>query len=292
MHIRIQDLPLRGALLAAALLLGYPALADDPPTAKPAAGRQDEGTKKTAIPAWLTEAREAMKRTDADGIALVVPDGKMERDAFRARIAKLLESPSLDLQEALLSAVFVCVPAASVDAKQGETAVLLRSGDGRRVAGCALDLASGDGFAKGVRRLLDTDGRFAARVKAARTKDVAADLAAAVGDGEAALAARTRLLDAFEVCAPAVITARAETRPDESARRSMLETLATSAFARRTAPSEYGGNVTQLPFGAQWTHAPVEGASEPDPCPPCGMAIVRRSEKVLLELLTRDDAAK
>jgi hypothetical protein len=282
-----------GGALAAALLFGFPALADDAAPARPAPrGGQVGAAETTASPAWLASAREAMKRTGADGIALIVPAKTTDRQTLAKRLAELLESAtSHDLRAALVSAVFVCVPAASVGALPGETAVLLGTRDGKRIAGCTLDLTDGKEFAAGVRRLLDTDDRFAQRVKTAQTQDVSADLAACAGDEAPALDARNRLIDAFESCGPAVIAAQRAASRQQAELRRAHESIVEMAFRRQVAAAEFGGQITALPFGAQWSHPPI-GDAEPDPCPPCGMAVVRRSEKVLLDLLTKDPDGK
>ncbi|MCE9634460.1 MAG: hypothetical protein K8T90_02040 [Planctomycetes bacterium] len=268
--------------LAAGLVLGFSLLASPVPDAR----ADDAAAGETAeqVPACLTQALAEMKRTGAPGIAIVVPAERKDRSALRDSVAALLAEPCYEVQELLVEAVWVCAPAKQVGAKPGETAVLLDA-EGRRVAGAVIDFSSQVKFVEGIGPLLHGEKRLEERAKAVRTKEVKADLEKLLGkDDDARSAAAARLTEAFPTVRAAVIQARIDATDDDAAKR--LRQIVSLAWYRVTVAAA-DRPMSALPFGASWSYAPREARA--DPCPPCGMARVTETTRVVLVLLTKEE---
>ena len=279
-----------GVAAGAALIYGLPALS--------AAGGEEPTEKKTPKrPPWLDEALAEMRRTKAPGVAIVVPvdDGteerKKEREALRAAIATLMSGPSYEAKELLVEAVWVCVPGAFVEAKPGETAVLIEAladGGAKRVAGSTMEFSSEKEFVEGAAALLRGERRLEERAKKARTEEVARQIARLLGTDDEWQDALPRLTETFPTVRAAVIQARIDAKEEEH--RARLQQVVESYYLQQ-ALSAASRPVRHLPFGAKWEREQLP-ADAPDPCPPCGMAVVLASGRVLLEFLTEAKQAK
>ena len=133
---------------------------------RPAQGQEGGGRANPegdAAQQVLSRALEAMQTHQSYGVAIVVPEGEGARAQLAEQLGALI--PGTDLHGVLpeaampwLEAVWVCAPAALVEAQEGETLVLLDP-EGGRVAGACVDLSDPAAFLTGARALLDDDGR-------------------------------------------------------------------------------------------------------------------------------------
>lgn len=254
-----------GAAAAAAVVFGFPldAWSDDKKTTK----------------AWK-EALETAKARKQPIVALVVPEGAAEARALGAALEKVVPETyrsDRDAARLFLEAVWVCVPGSLVEAKAGETAVLCDE-SGKRLAGGTVDLESAAKLVKSALKLLDTDGRRAARVKAAREAGATALLEALVAadkDPNLPPTAQDRLREKFDEWACALL--------DDAEKKSASPWVERTARGRYDSLVEAGAKA--LPYGVQWEM--VEG--KVDPCPPCGRAQARTTARKFIEFLTKPE---
>lgn len=232
--------------------------------------------------AWA-DALKRMKALQQGGVAVVVPKDAAARAALGRQLQALIPLMSLHegappMARALLSQVWVCASAEQVEAKPGETLVLLDPA-GKRVAGVKLDLG-GEAAAvlKGIRALSEGEGRLAAQVARIRADKALAqildDLASTKPKQRQSAYAQ---LDAHvDALAPALFALLESTSLSDEVRANLSRVLARAYFDRIQAAEG-------LPYGARFK---VE-VDTPEPCPPCGMAAPSVSGRTFLDFFTR-----
>lgn len=250
-----RDLLTLAAAGAGALVLGLDRLA-----------LADDGWEQGAWDAAL----RAMRAGGQHGVAVVLPAGAEARAALAARLAELIplvkeddEAPLPPAGAWFVECVWLLAAPARVEARPGETLVLLAP-DGKRVAGAAVPLDDPAAFARGVEALVAGEGRLAARAGAA-TDEVKKAIEAYLsfgegGDVQRSNDARVWLLDHLDRAGSAVVH-RLRTTKDDADRDALAQLLQWGLLRR--ARQETG-----LPFGIKWKVL----RTDPEPCPPCGMA--------------------
>jgi hypothetical protein len=285
---------------AASLVLGFPLLG------RGTAARSDGAEV-------LRAALDRMRRNRQEGVALVVPSGKAEREALGKALEKLVASGDPETAELLAEAVYLCVPRTLVDAREGENAVLLDP-ERKGLAGSSLDIetletkawkvpafayASGGAepsgcreipggtavgfpvkFEEGLRALLRGEGRLDVRAKKVSTPQLEAavrDLeSASPGDPVALNRAYTFLAENFERHAAAIVAARIER--EKSGCPSALRDIVHQAFVRAL----YEKEADSLLLGVEW-----ETVHHADPCPTCGMGFAPLVSRRFLRFLAQ-----
>lgn len=218
-------------------------------------------------PAWDAALR-SMQATKRHGVIVIVPPDAAGRRKVAEALARRIPivqgfGGGLDpLGPWFVECVWVCASAQRAQAQPGETLVLVDP-KGKRVAGAAVSLDDAGAFARGVEALLTGEGRLDGRAKAAsaEVKRRVADLQTAKDhdEPEAAANARQWLFAHIEEAASALVQAWRAAGPEA---KRQLESLLQHGCAARAGASE------GLPFGIRWKVA----RTEPEPCPPCGMA--------------------
>lgn len=275
LHDRRRLLKL-GAALSGGLIfgLGGLSLAQDDPKAQ---ARAEEAAWKAAL--------AAMKRSAANGVAIVVP--AVDDVAGRAVLAEALKDLIPLVKEPggfsqrdlapmcsyLLEAVWVCASAQRAQAQPGETLVLLDP-RGKRVAGAKVDLLRPKDVEAALEKLLRGGDRLEKRAKRARQHEATAKLVEELL-GEAQQPrwnAYQKLINddaVFLRVAPALLQAL------ESASGEQLKTLR-EVFGSRFWRQQQ--RARGFPYGIEWK---IE-SFEPEPCPPCGMARPTMSGRTFL----------
>lgn len=229
-------------------------------------------------PGALEAAKAVMKRTKRHGVALVIPSDAKARKAFVAALSTLFpvvngHQGAPALARYLVEHVWVCVDAAAVGAKKGETVVFLDP-QGKRIDGSKLDLSDAKVVGAGLATLLDGSGRLAKRAKAARTKAVEAALnGLADKDWQKQYWVLRRMMPA---ALPAVLAAAGAPKAHVNVKnlaRDALKALYWSSIQK----------TAQFPFGVTWK---VE-MSVPEPCPPCGMAAPSIKARRFLDFVSK-----
>lgn len=275
LHDRRRLLKL-GAAVTGGLIFGFGglSLAQEDPKALAAAEEA----------AWKA-ASAAMKRSAANGVAVIVPGA--DDVAGRAVLAEalkdlipLVESPGAFSQRDLapmcsylLEAVWVCASAQRAQAKPGETLVLLDP-QGKRIAGAKVDLLKPKEVEAALEKLLRGGERLKERAKRARQDEATAALVKSLlgKEQQPRRDAYQKLIsddEAFLRAAPALLEAM------ESASGKQLDLL------REVFGSRYWNQQQRtrgFPYGVEWK---IE-ATEPEPCPPCGMARPTMSGRTFL----------
>jgi hypothetical protein len=245
----------------------------------------------------VEKARARMKRDRMVGIALYIPEKPEDRPALGRALEGMVASNDVGVQELLLEAVYFCVPPLLVEGRPVENAVLFDP-EMRRLAGAELDFrtlvpvrSGGKGgpsveigfparLVEGIRDLLHGEGRLEARAKASTTPELESAIRTIEENASAAPEAFRKadlyLSTNFDRCAAAIVAARAQA--ERNHRTTFLDSLIRQRFALRLSAE----GESNLPYGVAWKTEP-----RPDPCPPCGMAIVppvtRKFLKFLLE---------
>jgi len=247
---------------AAAFLIGFSSLRRLP--------GQDEPLRSPIL-----DALGQMRRRRSHGVAILLPERPEDRERLAGALEALVrraDSDDYEAQEILLEAVYVCAAPAAVDARPGEGAVLLDF-SGKRVAGIPLDP---DALAAGIRGLLHGEGRLEARAKAVLTPE-ARDAFRGIRSGDAEEQQRSYALlhDSFDSLVPAIVAERI--REESDGTLSPLRALARRAFLLRS----FTPDAPEVVHGVVWKKEDL-----PDPCPPCGMALVPRVSRKFLRFLT------
>jgi len=211
----------------------------------------------------LTAARRHMKTNGRPGIAIVVPDDPAARAALAKQLTQVfpLTQPHGSLPagaDVLLEAVWVCVSAKDVDAQTGETLVLLTP-EGKRSAGAQADFAQAASVHAAAEKLLAA-GRSARTKREAEPQEIA-DALKKVQDPNTYWEGVQALQPHFAAVASAVIHARLTTKDPEV--RQAFGRMLNDVYWNRLNGQE------GFPWGAQVRTE----VNEPDPCPPCGMAM-------------------
>jgi hypothetical protein len=235
-------------------------------------------------PKWFRDALAEMKATRRLGVAIVLPDSKESRETLLREIEELLREPGEDDRVHLVEAIYVVVDGKRVDAQADENVVVLDA-DGKRIAG-GLVRFHRRAFATTIEPLLREGDRFSAQVKTARTRDFdAAEAKLAADDSRTVEEATGRLVAAFPTVGAAVIADFESSRVPEETRKRLGRVIAL-AYANRL-----GGDGQKLerplPFGTRWREEAVP-LPKRDPCPTCGLMIVRPRSRDLLEFLVKD----
>jgi hypothetical protein len=250
-----------GTTAAGALVLGFPWLASG----------------EDAKPEAWTQALEAMKKRKCPGVAIVVPEGADDRKKLGAALERIAKASNAwdampALAPLLLEAVWVCVPAKTVEAKDGETVVLVDS-EGKRVAGAKIDLSDDAKVEKDLADLLHGEERLAKRAKEQRTKEVEAALAKVAGNDDGT--GIQYLAQHLDAAIAAIIEAIDAAKGGKSA--APLKQLLASEYARRVEDAK------SFPYGVEFK---VEW-NQPAPCPPCGEARPSVTARKFLDFLTK-----
>lgn len=246
---------------AGALVLGFPSLA-----------RGEDGWEAGA---WA-KALEAMKSRKAHGVAIVVPPDAAGRKRLADQLAQRLPvvQPERGDQELaplvpwFLECVWVLASPERAQAKEGETLVLLDA-EGKRVAGAKVPLGDQAAFEKGVAELLTAEGRLQKRAAAVTTPELTAALER-MRDGQGPAVVQ-ELSPRVDELISALVKAWRDAGDDDV--KTWVGSMLRSAWWRRQKQE------TGLPFGIKWT---IE-TTEPEPCPPCGMAMPSFDGRKFLE---------
>ncbi len=256
----------REVLGASVLLLGFP---------WSVLGGDDDETP------W-SKARALMKKHGRPGLAIPIPKDEKARKKLGRALEKIMGSlPGFDLGALLIEAVWVCVPAGTVDTNEDENAVLVDA-DGKRVAGTTLDFDDRAAFVRAARKLIEGEGRLEKRAKTARTDDFKAALAELAkekkkkddeepGDGQAATPPKMAGLVDESIAA---IVHEVRTTDDETLKK-RLQTVVEGALTAR-----FGATDT-LPYGVSWE------TPQGDACPGCGMAVMVVRSRTFVKFLTK-----
>lgn len=212
----------------------------------------------------LKAARRHMKANGRPGIAIVVPDDPAARATLGEQLAQVfpLTQPHGGLPagaEVLLEAVWVCASAKDVDAQTGETLVLLTP-EGKRSAGAQADFAQAASVHAAAEKLLAA-GRSARAKREAEPQQIA-DALKQVADPDTYWDGVQALQPQFATVASAVIHARLSTKDPETRQ----------AFGRML-NQIYWDRLNGQGEGFPWGAKVQVHVDEPEPCPPCGMAM-------------------
>lgn len=211
------------------------------------------------------EALARMKENGLHGVAIAIPD-----DApGRKKLGKALEVfVTFPLHKALrtlaLEAVYVCVDGKKLTLGDAENVALLDP-TGKQRAAARIDWSTPENIARGLRGLLNDADRRAARVDAASTKAIRDDVAELAEANY--VPAWQRLHASWRRAMPLVLA----TLDDPKATRLHKERL--SQFTNSIAHAVKLDKNPTLPFGVSWKI--TKKGFEPEPCPPCGMALPR-----------------
>lgn len=229
-------------------------------------------------PSPMKQALARMKGKRLDGLVIVVPEGAAAQAALGKQLEKLIPLAQAHQRvpaggELLLEAVWVCASAEEAGAKPGETVVLLDPA-GKRVAGAKLDLGGKEALRK-LRGLIEGEGRLEKRAKRARENPKIAAALDGIRDPKQAGPHYGTLQANFAEAAPAIVgQLRAE---QDQQILGILKSVLGQAYWQLL------NSAKGFPFGVSWKL----NVHEPEPCPPCGMAMPSLSGRTFLRFYTR-----
>ncbi len=252
------------------LILGMPTLL----RSEEVPGRPSKADEKEKLAAWHREALALMKAKGLCGVAIVVPPDAPHRKQLAGFLETLVTRGGPQVQEALLEAVYVCLPAELIQPGKGETAILLDP-EGKRVAGGAVGFSSEEGSVNGMDTLLHGEGRLEAQVRAIQDPKIAV-ASERLGDNrlEDREEAQAYLESHLDQAMPALVKARRESKDPEIQAR--IEQIVLAGFLAKAGHERQ----TWLPFGVRWQEEELG-----DPCPACGMGKVSPRSRRFLSFL-------
>jgi hypothetical protein len=226
---------------------------------------------------WLAEALAEAKAANCPCVAIVLPEDRDERDMLRWLIEGDLRRPDLapEREAFLVEAVHVVVPGGLVDAKGGETLVLLDA-DGTRVTGstAAFGWMRLDSFTPS----LHAPERLKRRAQMTVTPDLLKLIREALGADERKSETAIRCLAEQFPTGAAVVVEAWQNQGDEALKSRLARVFHTALQLRRG--DEGPAFERPLPFGTRW-----KSGAAPDSCSGCGMMYLFPRGRDLLEFL-------